>query len=409
VKWSATSSGISGITLSPSSGTLPAGGSTTVHIAVPNTPCPANATLSFTGPNNTVSVPWKCVAQVQSYPDSGSPGAVATGDLNGDGHPDLVTANNATSQIAVLLNNGAGSFGSPTFYAAGAGVGEGSQSIVIADFNGDGHPDIAAANFNDGTISVLLNNGNGTFAPAATYTAAPYPLGIAVGDFNGDGHLDIVVPGQGIAAVAVLLNNGNGTFAPAIRYGSGITGDVISVAVSDVNGDGHPDIVAGVSSTATVAVLLNHGDGTFGTASSYNVGNGPGAVVVGDLNGDGHPDIVTANFSDNTVSVLLNQGDGTFASAVAYPVGNGANDVALGDFNGDGHVDLVTANYYDSTISVLLNNGSGNFGTGTAYSVAGRSLSVATGDFNGDGHLDIVSANQTDTITVLLNDSAGGF
>ncbi|MFL5653862.1 MAG: FG-GAP repeat domain-containing protein [Ktedonobacteraceae bacterium] len=236
VKWSATSSGISGITFSPSSGTLPAGGSTTVHIAVPNTTCPANATLSFTGPNNTVSVPWKCVAQVQSYSDSGSPGAVATGDLNGDGHPDIVTANTAFSEIAVLLNNGAGSFASPTFYAAGAGVGEGSQSIVIADF-------------------------------------------------NGDGHLDIVVPGQGIAAVAVLLNNGNGTFALAIRYGSGITGDVISVAVSDVNGDGHPDIIAGVSSTATVAVLFNNGDGTFGTASSYTVGNDPGAVAVG----LGHP------------------------------------------------------------------------------------------------------------------------
>ena len=141
--------------------------------------------LSFRGPANTVNVPWKRVAQVrqvQSYPDSGSPGAVATGDLNGDGHPNIVTANNATSQIAVLLNNGDGSFGSPTFYAAGAGVGEGSQSIVIADFNGDGHPDIAAANFTDATISVLLNNGNGTFAPAATYPTAPYPLGIAVGD-----------------------------------------------------------------------------------------------------------------------------------------------------------------------------------------------------------------------------------
>lgn len=410
MNWSATSRGISGITFNPSSGTLPAGGSTTVQISVPTTACPASATFSFKGSANTVNVPWKCIAQVQSYPDSGSPGAVATGDLNGDGHADIVTANTATSKIAVLLNNGAGGFGSPTFYAAGAGVGTGPQSIVIADFNGDGHPDIAAANFTDGTISVLLNNGNGTFAPAVTYPAAPFPLGIAVGDFNGDGHLDIAVPGQGNGGeVAVLLNSGNGTFASAVTYSSGIQGDAISVAVSDVNGDNHPDIIVGVSSTATVAVLLNNGDGTFGTASSYSVGNGPGAVAVRDLNGDRHPDIVTANFSDNTVSVLLNNGNGTFASAVTYPVGRGANDVALGDFNGDGHLDLVTANYYDSTISVLLNNGNGTFGTGTTYAVANRALSVATGNFNADGHLDIVSANAADTITVLLNDSTGGF
>src|SRR5205823_1701328 len=163
-----------------------------------------------------------------------------TGDLNGDGHPDIVTASIAVSAVSVLLNNGAGTFGTTTTYAEVARAGYRSLSIVIAAFTGYDHPDIATANCTAGSISVLLNNGN-----------------------------------------------------------SGIT--------------------AGVSSTSTVAVLFNNADGTFGTASSYTVGNGPLAVALGDFNGDGHPDIVTPSFNDNTVSVLLNNGDGTFASTVTYP------------------------------------------------------------------------------------------
>jgi hypothetical protein len=291
-------------------------------------------------------------------------------------------------------------------------------SVVVADVNGDGKPDIVAPNVQGSTVAVLLGNGDGTFQPAVTYTAAANGVtSVAVGDVNGDGKPDIVaavdeagVPGS----VSVLLGNGDGTFRGAVSYPSGGY-QAQSVAIADVNGDGKPDLVVSnvVSCTSctgdgTVAVLLGNGDGTFQTPVSYDSGGRyAGAVAIGDVNGDGKPDIVVTNIQaqpTSNVSVLLGNGDGTFQPAVTY--GSGAfqpYSVALADVNGDGKLDLVVTNACvnndeycpgDGLVAVLLGNGDGTFKTAVTYDSGSYfAISVAVEDVNGDGKPDIVVAN----------------
>jgi len=153
--------------------------------------------------------------------------------------------------------------------------------------------------------------------------------------------------------VSVLLGNGNGTFAAKRDYETGDTPR--SVALGDLNGDGKPDIVTANFSSNTVSVLLGNGNGTFAAKRDYETGRNPRSVALGDLNGDGKPDMAVTNVSSDTVSVLLGNGNGTFAATVDYGTGIRPISVAVGDFNGDGKPDLAVANYNSDTVSVLLN------------------------------------------------------
>ena len=143
--------------------------------------------------------------------------------------------------------------------------------------------------------------------------------------------------------MSVLLNQGSGTFAAQTTYAVGTC--PYGVATADFNGDGKADIVAANYSSNTVSVLLNQGSGTFAAQTTYAVGTSPYGVATADFNGDGKADIVAANYSSNTVSVLLNQGSGTFAAQTTYAVGSSPHGVATADFNGDGKPDIVAANY----------------------------------------------------------------
>ena len=169
----------------------------------------------------------------------------------------------------------------------------GVSSMVTADVNGDGIPDLIIANFNDATVSVLLGNGDGTFQPEQTYAVGERPASVAVADLNGDGKPDIVVANHGFypfyanaKSVSVLLGNGDGTFQPQRMIAVGRT--VGAVAVADLNGDGIPDIVT-ASGGNTVSVLLGKGDGSFQPPKTFAVGSGPTSVAVADFNGDGPP------------------------------------------------------------------------------------------------------------------------
>jgi len=156
----------------------------------------------------------------------------------------------------------------------------------------------------------LLGNGDGTFQAPVNYGAQEYPSSIAVGDFNTDGKLDLVVANElsmgpnnyTNGSVSVLLGNGDGTFRSAVNYGAGVSPD--SVAVGDVNGDGKLDLVVANQGSANVSMLLGNGDGTFQAAVNYSTGEYPFSVALGDLNGDGQPDLAVGNSAN--VSVLLN-------------------------------------------------------------------------------------------------------
>src|SRR6266702_1990032 len=293
-------------------------------------------------------------------------------------------------------------FNPQTEYVAGSQ--QGPSNIVVGDFNGDGKPDLAVANFGDWNVYVLLGNGDGTFQVARSV----YFNGggarfwyIAEGDFNGDGKLDLAVTDYSNNNVSVLLGNGDGTFQAPQSLPVGLNPRYF--ALGDFNSDGILDLAVAdygcsqechPSPSNTVLVLLGNGDGTFRPAPNLTVGNGPAGVAVADLNGDGKPDLVVANFDDNTLSVLLSNGDGTFRAAQTFGgVGPKPQTVAVGDFNGDGKPDLVAPNYGSNSISVLLGNGDGTFQAAQNYLVDSAPVFVAVGDLNGDGKPDLAVAD----------------
>jgi hypothetical protein len=284
--------------------------------------------------------------------------------------------------------------------------------------NGDGRLDIVAANDFGESVSVFLNKGNGTFARTDYHPGIGLTTTVALGDLNGDGHQDIVLGDYSNSKVVVLLNNGDGTFISKTPF-SVPGSNTDTVALGDLNNDGKLDLAVTYHNSEVVSVLMGNGDGTFGQATNYTRGSAPQGfgLALGDVNGDGHLDIVVANTQDSnpnnsSLSVLLNNGDGTFAPHTDYAVGNRPRVVALGDLNGDGHLDIISANEAIGDVSVLLGHGDGTFGPNTDYGVGGGAVGdnpvgVALGDLNGDGKLDAVTANGgANTVSVLLNTSS---
>jgi len=307
-------------------------------------------------------------------------------------------------------------------YAAGTNP----ASVAVGDFNRDGVPDVAVANYGSNTVSVLLGNGDGTFQPALTLAADANPEFVAVSDFNRDGVPDLVVACSGSNSVSVFLGNGDGTFQPARNFAAN---GGQSVAVGDFNGDGVQDLAVAdynlnnVPGSDTVSVLLGNGGGTFQPARTFaTAGMNPVTVAVGDFNGDGRPDLAVTNSANTSsgavpgnVSVLLGNGDGTFQPARTLNVGITPAFVAVRDFNGDGRQDLAVANFRSSTVSVLLGNGDGTFLAARNFAAGAGPLSFAVGDFNGDGVSDLAVANfdfniqGPNTVSVLLGNPDGTF
>ena len=387
--------------------------------------------------------------------------SVAVEDVNGDHKPDLLVANycadancSTDGSVGVLLGNGDGTFRAAVTYHSG---GFHTVSVTVGDVNADGKPDLvvgsscaSSGNCGNGSVGVLLGNGNGTFQAAVSYSSGGYEAqSVAVADVNGDRKLDLLVANTICApndcatgSVGVLLGNGDGTFQPVLTYDSGGF-SAESVAVADVNGDGEPDLLVANTcvgdggsdcETGSVGVLLGNGDGTFQAAISYNsAGTGAASVAVRDVNGDGKPDLFVANACGNngddgcigSLGVLLGNGNGTFRAAVNYASGGYQHDsVAVKDVDRDGKPDLVVASLCDNigncngVVGVLLGNGDGTFRPVVTYDSGGyEAQSVAVADVNGDGKPDLVVANvcassnctNEGVVGVLLGNGDGTF
>jgi uncharacterized protein (TIGR03437 family) len=337
------------------------------------------------------------------------PQAVVLADFNLDGKPDVATADFVGNTVTILLGDGLGGF------AAAAGgpfaVGVNPASVAVGDFNGDGKPDIVTANHGDNSLTVLLGDGAGGFAAAAgsPFTVGTAPISVAVGDFNGDGNADLVAANNGSNNMTALLGNGSSGFAVAPGSPFAVSASPQSVAVGDVNGDGRQDIVVASFGSSFITTFLGNGLGGFTASPSGALVAGPfpQAVVVADFNGDGKLDVATANSGNNTVSVFLGNGLGGYTQVGGSPfaVGSSPQSIATGDLNGDGKPDIVTANVTGNTITVLLGTGSGVFtlASGSPFNAGAVAFSVAVSDVNGDGRGDVVTADfGANTVSLLL-------
>jgi hypothetical protein len=344
------------------------------------------------------------------------PNSVVIADFNRDGKPDIAVTNANDNTVTILLGDGKGKFteakGSP--FSAG----NSPNDICVADFNGDGIPDLAFANHEQKSLTVLLGDGHGGFTPAPGSPVAvlsnPHTHGIAAGDFNGDGKLDLVTESWGDDKVTVIFGDGHGRFAsPGVQFHVGHH-PYERLRVADVNGDGHPDIITTNWDGGNITVLLGNGKGGFTEAqgSPFPAGKTPFGVAIADLNGDGKLDLAVVNYSGHSdqpandgVTILLGDGHGGFKimAGSPFPTGHAPIRLAVGDVNGDGIPDVVTVNLASNDITVLL-GGKGTFTRAATIPVGGNPYGVAVGDLNGDGKADIVVANGRDnTISVLLS------
>jgi hypothetical protein len=337
--------------------------------------------------------------------------AVALGDFDGDGIPDLAVVAGGTSRpLVILLGNANGTYTAAPAPAISVYT---FGPIVVGDFNGDGKQDLAVLNGDNNTVTILLGNGDGTFNVSSSSPAIEStPQRIAVGDFNGDGIPDLAVTTGSSSSLAILLGNGDGAFTAAASSPVA-SSSPFAIAVGDFNGDGKQDLAVTDTYTDAISIFLGIGDGTFAAATTLHSGSDGSPIATADFTGNGKMDLAVgvraATGTSDSVTILSGNGDGTFdipafaQSASAHSI----SSVQIGDFNADGIPDLVLTDSNAGTFTVLLGNGSGSF-TATSSSVVTApyyELLSAVTDINGDGRSDVVIGNYfSDTVSVYLTE-----
>ncbi len=399
-------------------------GSDTVSVLL-NTTAPGAAAASF--------------ATQRTFATASGPVSVTTSDLNGSGLADLIVADEGANVVSVLMNTMAPGATTASFAAQRTfATGSAPRSVTAADVNGDGLPDIIVDDYGSSSVAVLLNTtvpgaALPTFAAQQEFATGSTPSSLVTADLNGDGRPDVIVANYGSGTVSVLLN----TTAPGATTASFATQRTFatgngprSVAVVDLNGDGVPDLIVANYNSFDLSVLQNttvpgSATATFAPQQTFLAGNGPFSVAAADLNGDGRADIIVANYTSDTVGVLLNTTSHVEASSVGVPtpvftavapvdVNNAPSSVTVADINGDGKPDIILVNSVLDTVSVLLNTTAPgasfpSFAAPQTFQTGSFPLSVAVADLNGDGLPDLIVGNEVDgTVSVLMNTSAAG-
>jgi serine/threonine protein kinase len=335
--------------------------------------------------------------------------SIAVADVDGDGDLDVLLGNgDEESASRVLLNAGDGTF--PTSFELPGGSAK-TNSIAAADVDGDGDLDVLLGNGDYEIPSrVLLNAGDGTFPTSIELPGdSAFTRSIAAADMDGDGDLDVLLGNLGRASL-VLLNAGDGTFPTSIELPGG-NENTWSIAAADVDGDGDLDVLLGNYGIPS-RVLLNAGDGTFPTSIELPGGSAyTRSIAAADVDGDGDLDVLLGNFG-STSRVLLNAGDGTFPTSIELSSGNEntgsiVSSIAAADVDGDGDLDVLLGNL-GSASRVLLNAGDGTFPT--SIELPGGSAftrSIAAADVDGNGDLDLLLGNFGSSSQVLLNADSG--
>lgn len=350
------------------------------------------------------------------------PVVAAVCDFDGDGKADLAMANGNSNNVSVFRNTSTGvgiiNYASKIDFASGTNP----PSIATGDVDGDGKPDMIVVNRISNTVSVFRNTSSGTgvisYAAKIDFTTGSDPFSVSVTDMDGDGLIDVVVANLIGNTVSVLRNTstgvGNINFAAKIDFNTGTT--PYTMSVRDLDGDGKPDIVSVNNSSNTVSVFLNTSTGagniSYASKIDFATGVGPFSISIGDLDGDDKADLAVTNRTDGTISIFRNTSSGAgninYAPKVDVISGTDPIWVSIGDLDGDGKADLAVANFNNASVSILrnLSSGAGNisFATRVDFITGSSPRSVAIGDFDGDGKPDLIVANATsNTFSAFLN------
>jgi len=355
----------------------------------------------------------------------------AAADLDGDGKPDIVLTNsNGTNSVSVFRNTS--TIGSLSFSAKmDFPVINGPYSVAVGDLDGDGKPDVVIANNGANQVSVYRNTstpGNISFDPRIDLTVGTNPYSVAIADLDGDGKADLAITTQGSSSALSVMKNtsmaGVISFDQPINYAT-LAGSFV-VSVGDLDGDGKPDLAAASSSSNSVTVIRNTstpGNLSFGSQQNFATGNYPVCVSIADLDGDGRPDMVTSNRFTNNVSALKNistAGAISFDIHVDYDVDTDPFYVALGDLDGDGRPDIAAANSASTAVSVLRNIINANLAavvnsfaptsgiSGTIVKIKGSNFTGATGVTFGGAPASSFTVDSSTGITAIVGAGASG-
>jgi len=339
------------------------------------------------------------------YTTGSAPIGMVSADFNQDGHLDLAISDYGAATISILLGIGNGSFQQPEIGFASNG--NDPYWLVAHDFNRDLHVDLAVCNEGSGTIAILLGFSNGSFQlPATTFSSERnVPSSIIAADVNNDTNADLIVTNTGSDMITIFLGIGNGTFqVSGISYTTGLYPS--SLTSGDFNTDGNIDLAVVSRGSNQLLIFLGIGNGTFqANPSSYTTDSTPYVVRTADFNDDSKLDIVVGNFGSNSISIFIGTGVGTFITSspatyttyISEPI-----DIAIQDLNDDSIMDLAISNQ-NANICVYFGYGNATFGGATSYSSAGQILkAIIAADFNEDGEYDLAILNQQNNNLAIL-------
>ncbi len=344
---------------------------------------------------------------ITSFPVGVQPVDVAVGDLDVDGALDLVVANQGSGTVSILLNDGSGSF------VPGPTVQVGSQpvAVAVAAINDDELPDIITSNSGSNSVSVVMNVGGGSFASSVNYGVGASPRGIVAADLDGNGSVDVAVVNSGSQTFSVLLNAGDGSLVGSGSFPSG--GAYITpswIAAGDMDGDQDTDIVVVKNyhnlyfHNGYVDVFENDGSGAFSATRTIDVDRSATTPILIDLDRDGDRDLGVSGFvaGSYAFSVCLNDGMGSLADPVAYSSGASGRAIA-GDLDLDGDPDVAISREGVGAFSysVLLNNGDATFADAFTVAVGPGPRGLAAGDLDTDGDPDVAVAVTDDNVVAV--------
>jgi hypothetical protein len=326
-------------------------------------------------------------------------------DFDRDGWLDLAIVNEDSGDLRVFMNRSDGTGLYDPFLQPPTPIGHVASPNEPGDFNNDGFPDAVTGNVVDDTVSILLGNGNGTFAPQQVVAVGGAPHGVAVLDADGDGDPDIATANTNGNNVSLMLNNGSGVFGAATSFDSGGNGEY-SLGAGDMNNDGIDDLVVGTRNDQMIQVLRGNGNGTFTNVGSRPAGGTTWQLALGDVDRDGNLDVATGNGGSGNGAILEGNGDGTLDAAAVVSPGGSIVASDLGDLDGDGDLDWVMSSFGSARWFVYRNDGTGGMTLAQSFvAPAAASCSVFL-DFDNDRDLDLALVDEiADVVHLMRNNS----